>query len=118
MLAPGLGVRTLMTALGIPAKSHHHLVGDLASSWSQGAISLGLCICCHGYLVCAPWDLTGVTRLRAQILGERRAKDASGFPPEEEPEHKRQRRNSGQCTLLRDLTISATLCIGRYLDRL
>lgn len=59
-----------------------------------------------------------MTRLRAQILGERRAKDASGFPPEEEPEHERQRRNSGQCTLRCDLTGSAMVHIGRYLDRL
>lgn len=46
------------------AKSHHHLVGDLASSWSQGAISLGLCV--RG----PPWGLTRVARVRAQILGE------------------------------------------------
>lgn len=46
------------------AKSHHCLVGDLASSWSQGAISLGLCV--H----CPPWSLTRVARVRSLILGE------------------------------------------------
>lgn len=112
MLVPGLGVQHTDDSPLHQAKSHHHLVGDLASSWSQGAISLGLCVHCpHG-------NLTRVTRVRAQILGERKAKDASGLPPGEEPEHKRQRGNRDQCILPCDLTGSAMVNIDCYLDRL
>lgn len=62
--------------------------------------------------------VTSVPRVRAQILGEWKAKDVRGLPPKEEPERKGQRGSKGQYVLLCGRTGTAMVNIDLQLDRL